>query len=173
MVIREGRVELKQAPVSVTLPLGRERAHALAVARDPKRHLMLRIEGIAVAGDVGVWEVRIGDTVAGTLATYGAEEAKGKYVAAVQPDDAFAAYVRPNVKNLTAASPIIVSYKKGIAAMQALPATNPLNWNAWANIHGIGPAPPSGSNSLWNTCQHGHWWFLPWHRMYLWYFEQA
>ena len=88
-------------------------------------------------------------------------------------DDAFAATVRPNVKGLTAASPAIVSYKKGILAMQALPASNPLNWNAWANIHGIGPAPPSGSNPLWNTCQHGHWWFLPWHRMYLWYFEQA
>ncbi|HEY3056907.1 MAG TPA: tyrosinase family protein [Thermoanaerobaculia bacterium] len=88
-------------------------------------------------------------------------------------EDAFAAYVRPNVKGLTAASPTIVSYKKGIAAMKALPAGNPLNWNAWANIHGIGPIPPSGSNPLWNTCQHGHWWFLPWHRMYLWYFELA
>ena len=22
------------------------------------------------------------------------------------------------------------------------------------------------------TCQHGNWWFLPWHRMYLYYFEQ-
>ena len=88
-------------------------------------------------------------------------------------DDAFAAVVRPNVKNLTAASQTIVSYKKGIAAMQALPPNDPLNWNNFANIHGIGPQPPSGSNPLWNTCQHGQWWFLPWHRMYLWFFERA
>lgn len=88
-------------------------------------------------------------------------------------DDAFAAVVRPNLKNLTATSPTIVSLKRGIAAMQALPASNPLNWSNFANIHGIGPPPPSGSNPLWNTCQHGHWWFLPWHRMYLWFFERA
>jgi hypothetical protein len=88
-------------------------------------------------------------------------------------DDAFAAYVRPNVKGLTATSQTIVSYKKAIAAMKALPATNPLNWNNFANIHGIGPQPPSGSNPLWDTCQHGQWWFLPWHRMYLWFFERA
>lgn len=87
--------------------------------------------------------------------------------------DAFAAVVRPNVKGMTASSPTIVSLKAGIAAMKALPASNPLNWNNFANIHGIGPTPPSGSNPLWNTCQHGHWWFLPWHRMYLFFFERA
>ena len=90
-------------------------------------------------------------------------------------DDAFAAVVRPNLKTLTATSPTIVSLKRGIAAMQALPATNPLNWTNFANIHGIGPAPPptSPASPLWNTCQHGSWWFLPWHRMYLWFFERA
>ncbi len=87
--------------------------------------------------------------------------------------DAFAAVVRPNLKNLTASSQTIVSLKRGITAMQGLPSTNPLNWNNFANIHGIGPAPPSGSNPLWNACQHGSWWFLPWHRMYLWFFERA
>ena len=68
-------------------------------------------------------------------------------------DDAFAAVVRPNIKNLTAASQTIVSYKKGIAAMQALPPNDPLNWNNFANIHGIGPQPPTGSNPLWSTCR--------------------
>jgi len=80
-----------------------------------------------------------------------------------------AGFVRPNVKFLTATSPAIVSYKKGIAAMQALPATSPLNWTNWANIHGS----PSGTGPLWATCQHGNWWFFPWHRMYLLYFEAA
>ena len=84
--------------------------------------------------------------------------------------DAFAAVVRPNLKGLTATSPTIVSLKKGIAAMKALPAANPLNWVNFANIHGTTASP---TNPLWNTCQHGHWWFLPWHRMYLFYFERA
>ena len=76
-------VELKQKPVSVTLKLGRQRARALAVARDPHRHLMLYIEGISVQGDVAVWEVRVGGVVAGTLSTYGAAEQQGKFSAAV------------------------------------------------------------------------------------------
>lgn len=86
IAIREGRTELRSAPVTLTVNLGRERTRALAVARDPKRHLMLRIEGIAVEGEVGVWEVRVGDAVAGTLATYGAEEQNGKYIASVPLD---------------------------------------------------------------------------------------
>jgi tyrosinase len=81
-------------------------------------------------------------------------------------------FVRQNINTLNASSPDIIALKKGIDAMKALPSTNPLNWNAWANIHGIGPTPPTGSNPLWNTCQHGHWWFLPWHRMYLLFFER-
>lgn len=66
--------QLKNAPVTVTINVPRH---------DPKRHLMLRIEGISVEGEVAVWEVRVGDTVAGTLSTYGAEEQNGKFVAAV------------------------------------------------------------------------------------------
>src|SRR5436190_21183093 len=73
MAVREGRVELKNAPVTVTMKLAR--------ARNPKRHLMLRVEGISVSGEVGVWEVRAGGSVAGTLSTYGAEEQNGKFVA--------------------------------------------------------------------------------------------
>ena len=87
IAIREGRTELRGAPVTLTMSLGRERTRALAVVRDPKRHLMLRIEGIAVQGEVGVWEVRVGDAVAGTLATYGAEEQNGKYIASVPLDE--------------------------------------------------------------------------------------
>ncbi|HET7437355.1 MAG TPA: tyrosinase family protein [Thermoanaerobaculia bacterium] len=84
-------------------------------------------------------------------------------------------YVRQNVNTLTQTSPDIVAYKKGIKAMIGLASTNPLNWNYWANTHGIGPTPPalSGTHPTWNTCQHGGWWFLPWHRMYLAYFERT
>jgi tyrosinase len=78
-------------------------------------------------------------------------------------------FVRLNVKGMTDTTKTIISYKAGIKAMQALPASNPLNWTNWANIHGS----PSGTGPLWNTCQHGSWWFFPWHRMYLFYLEAA
>ena len=75
---RPGPVELKNAPVTLTVTLDHD--------RDATRHLMLRMEGISVDGDVALWEVRLGNTVAGTLSTYGAAEQNGKYVAAVPLD---------------------------------------------------------------------------------------
>lgn len=78
MAAHDARVELKNAPVTVSMHL--KRAH------DPKKHLMLRVEGISVEGEVGLWEVHVGGTVAGTLSTYGAEEQNGKYVASVPLD---------------------------------------------------------------------------------------
>ena len=53
-------------------------------------------------------------------------------------------FVRQNVNTLGPNSPDIVAYKAGINAMRALPSTNPLNWNTWANIHGS----PSGTGTL-------------------------
>lgn len=101
MAIREGRTELRNAPVTLTLGLGRERTRALAVVRDPKRHLMLRLEGIAVEGEVGVWEVRVGDAVAGTLSTYGVEEQNGKYIASVPLDEVAGTALAGGAKSLS------------------------------------------------------------------------
>ena len=100
IAIREGRTALRSAPVTLTVDLGGERPRALAVARDPKRHLMLRIEEIAVEGDVAVWEVRVGDAVAGTLSTYGAEEQKGTYIASVVLDEAAAGALEGGAESL-------------------------------------------------------------------------
>ena len=50
-------------------------------------------------------------------------------------------------------------YRDAVSAMQALPNTDPRNWNNQANIH-------------LNHCPHGGWFFLPWHRAYLYYFER-
>jgi hypothetical protein len=91
----------------------------------------------------------------------------------IDPPSAFAAgYVRRNVANLAAKDPVLVSYSKAIAAMQALSTSNPLNplsWNYQAAIHGT---TLSGSNSAWNTCTHGSYFFWAWHRMYLYWFER-
>lgn len=75
--------------------------------------------------------------------------------------------IRKNIYSLSSAE--ITSIKTGIAAMKALPVTNPTSWQYQAAIHGTTLA-----NNLpsWNSCQHGTQFFLAWHRMYLYYFER-
>lgn len=82
---------------------------------------------------------------------------------------AVSTYTRSNIATLSATSSTIVSYKKAIAAMKALPDSNPLSWTYQAAIHGTTVA---GSQPAWNTCEHGTYFFFSWHRMYLWYFER-
>lgn len=66
--------------------------------------------------------------------------------------------------------PITLAYAKAIQVMQARPATDPTSWAYQAAIHGAFAAPPPGAD--WNQCQHQGWFFLPWHRMYLYFFER-
>jgi len=65
---------------------------------------------------------------------------------------------RPN-----ASSPVgkhmLKMYAKAVRAMLALPPEDPRNWYRHAIIHTL-------------DCPHGNWWFLPWHRAYLGWFEQ-
>jgi tyrosinase len=67
--------------------------------------------------------------------------------------------IRKNIQNLSPTDPIIQTYKAAVAAMKALPTTDNRNWLNQANIH-------------FNNCTHGNWFFLPWHRGYLMYFEK-
>jgi hypothetical protein len=77
--------------------------------------------------------------------------------------------VRRDVGGLSASDPIITSYRTAIAAMRALPNSNPRSWAYQAAIHGT---TLSGSHTAWNSCQHGNYFFWSWHRMYLYYFER-
>jgi tyrosinase len=70
-----------------------------------------------------------------------------------------AGHRRLNVTN-PAASAALESYKKAIAAMLSLPPTDPRNWYRNAIIHEL-------------DCPHHNWWFLPWHRGYLGWFEKT
>lgn len=54
---------------------------------------------------------------------------------------------------------VIQALRDGVNAMKRLPSTDPKNWVSQASIHQ-------------NFCPHGNWFFLPWHRAYLYYFEQ-
>ncbi|HVH24646.1 MAG TPA: tyrosinase family protein [Pseudonocardia sp.] len=83
------------------------------------------------------------------------------------------ARVRRNIWDLQATTPwdpVTLAYAKAVKAMQGRPITDPTSWEYQAAIHGRAGAQPPGS--LWNECQHGGWYFLPWHRIYLYYFER-
>lgn len=60
-------------------------------------------------------------------------------------------------------------YAQGVANMKKLPDTDPRSWSYQANIHGTTDTPVL---PLWNTCQHGSYFFLSWHRIYIYFFEK-
>lgn len=91
------------------------------------------------------------------LALNGWSEAFAQCVPAPLPTSTLR--IRPEINSLAPNHPIIEAYKKAVAAMKALPATHLHSWQYQANIHV-------------NFCPHGNWFFLPWHRAYLNYFEQ-
>ena len=66
--------------------------------------------------------------------------------------------LRRSINGMTAANPLVESYAKAVGLMKNLPSGDPRNWTQQANIHN-------------NFCPHNNWWFLPWHRAYLFYFE--
>lgn len=66
--------------------------------------------------------------------------------------------VRRNVATLDPAGPELTAYKAAVTAMKALPASDKRSWNNQALIHQ-------------NSCPHGNWFFLSWHRAYLFAFE--
>lgn len=66
--------------------------------------------------------------------------------------------IRRDVTTAAAANDVAI-YGDAVAAMKALPSSDPRNWTNQAEIH-------------LNFCPHGNWFFLPWHRAYLFYFER-
>jgi tyrosinase len=75
-------------------------------------------------------------------------------------------------------------YALAVRSMQNKPIADPTSWRYQAAIHEYidgsdplaveGEALPSSQEQdrFWNQCQHGSWYFLPWHRMYLLHFER-
>src|SRR5215210_2798786 len=87
------------------------------------------------------------------------------------PEAAFAQAVRIRRNLATAPTALITSLRNGVAAMQARPVSDPRSWRYWANVHGT-PAAQNAAGT-WKQCQHGSFFFRPWHRMYLFYFEKV
>lgn len=76
---------------------------------------------------------------------------------------------RPIRRRVNPSSPDSVNsmniYNDAINLMKGLPASDPRSWNNQAGIHG------TVAGGFLN-CQHRNWYFLPWHRAYLFLFEQ-
>jgi tyrosinase len=66
--------------------------------------------------------------------------------------------IRKSLATLDPNDPIIQTYRDAVAQMKALPGTDKRNWQNQALIHS-------------DFCPHSNWYFLPWHRAYLNYFE--
>lgn len=65
--------------------------------------------------------------------------------------------------------PITLAYARAIKTLQDRADDDPTSWSYQGAIHGS-PALPELPG--WNACQHNHWFFLPWHRMYLYRMER-
>lgn len=80
-----------------------------------------------------------------------------------------ASHVRREVRHLPAGDETVVWYRRAVAHMRARPDDDPTSWSYQAAIHGT---PSLQTHPLFNRCRHATWFFLPWHRMFLYFFEQ-
>lgn len=60
-------------------------------------------------------------------------------------------------------------YERAVAVMAERPAADVTSWAYQAAIHGTTRTP---TRPRWNSCEHGGWYFFPWHRGYLASFEE-
>jgi tyrosinase len=93
------------------------------------------------------------------------------------------ARVRKNVWKLKPTDKTLEWYERAVTAMKARPIAEATSWRYQAAIHEYNRAtdpfrqsndvlPTAGERQkYWTQCQHGSWYFLSWHRMYLYHFE--
>ena len=62
------------------------------------------------------------------------------------------------------------AYALAVGAMQGRDGEDPTSWDYQAAVHGVRSGRPP--DDFRNQCQHNTWFFLPWHRMYLAWFER-
>jgi len=89
---------------------------------------------------------------------------------------------RRDVWKLPAGDQTLDWYGKAVAQLKTKPIADPTSWRYQAAIHDYhvqtdplrSPSDqlPANRSQFWLQCQHGCSYFLPWHRAYLFYFEQ-
>jgi hypothetical protein len=105
------------------------------------------------------------------LAGAGLLSAAGMRSAFAQPANGTGTvFVRREINSLS--DDDVSALRAGVAAMQARDPSDPTSWLFQANIHGTHDDIPDAFADVWATCQHGSFFFLSWHRMYLYYFER-
>jgi len=67
--------------------------------------------------------------------------------------------------------PILRAYALAIGEMRALPDSDHRSLAYQAAVHGVGAPTDPPRDEFRSQCQHNSWYFLPWHRWYLHYFE--
>ncbi len=77
-------------------------------------------------------------------------------------------YTRQNIWDLTPNDPIVIAYADAVNTMRLRNINDPTSWLYQAAIHGTRLNNPL---STWNQCRHGSWYFISWHRMYVYFFE--
>lgn len=89
---------------------------------------------------------------------------------------------RRDVYKLPADDQTLEWYGKAVTELKTRPIGDPTSWRYQAAVHDYTRADdplaqpddqlPVDQNRFWAKCQHGCSFFLPWHRIYLFYFEQ-
>jgi tyrosinase len=77
-----------------------------------------------------------------------------------------------NIRKMVTFDPVwdstLVWYERAVAKMKSRSTEDPTSWDYQAAIHGT---LLTANHRSWNTCEHGGWYFFPWHRAYLLAFE--
>lgn len=84
--------------------------------------------------------------------------------------------VRENITTFAADPTKLAALKKGVSVMKQrsmMNADDPTGWTYWASSHGTPNAVPPALVDIYNQCQHGSPYFYPWHRAFLYYFEEV
>lgn len=88
-----------------------------------------------------------------------------------------ATFVRRDIWNLEDEGgpwhPVIRAYADAVGVMQQRSVADPddpTGWTYQATVHAVRPGAPA--DTFQHECQHGSWFFLPWHRIYLHWFEE-
>jgi hypothetical protein len=79
-------------------------------------------------------------------------------------------FTRASVASLTPQQ--IASLRHGVQVMMARPVSDPTSYKFQANIHGTDDNGTPLEMQAWNQCQHQGFYFLSWHRMYLYFFDR-
>jgi len=135
--------------------------------------VLVLVGGLALGGARSASAAAASPTPAATPA---ATPAKTTKATTAKPAASLSAvHTRKEIHHLTSTQ--ITNYRKGVALMQSRSFDDPTSWIYQANMHGFPTnnaiCPVVGTpQPQWSTCQHGSFFFLAWHRMYLYYFER-